>query len=113
MLNSIPGINEYDAILFTPNEDNIDQVEVRAVEYKNKGDDVGESTMGKFYDIIIFRLNDEEDRVEDLDKFSAILTDPSTYVSRMMSENWFGLVAKKTTTSDPFVDDIFAKWSAI
>jgi hypothetical protein len=113
MLNLLRNVaTDYDAIFFTPHDKEDDAIEVRSVTYKEKGNEVGGTEMGHFYDIVLFRLSDEYD-MTDLDKFSAILVDPRVYISRMIKDDWYGLVAKKTTTSDRFVKDVFDKWASV
>ena len=80
-------------------------------KYNKKGENLGGSREGKSYDIILFRMGDEG--VLDLDKFEAILTEPRVYISRMIKDDWYGLVARKTTTSNTMVQDIFDGWSKL
>ena len=112
MLEVFRKITDYDTISFVPNinSENGDEVKVEISNYKDSGEKIGGSPMGDLYEIILFRM-DEEYNLTDLDKFEGILIEPREYVSRMIKENWYGLVAKKTTTSDKLTSDVFAKWS--
>jgi hypothetical protein len=109
MLQQLREIKDYDAIFFVPHPEDETMTNINVASYKKDGEKVGGTTLGDFYDIILFRMTEEDDIV-DLEKFEAILVDPRVYVSRMVKEDWYGLVAKKTTTSDEFVKSTFDKW---
>ena len=111
MLEALKAMENYDIIFFTPHEENEDEVSVQSATYKTPGEKIGGTEMGDFYDIVLFRM-DEEDELIDLERFQAILVDPRVYVGRMVKSDYFGMVAKKTTNSDNMVDDIFAKWAS-
>ena len=114
MLEIFRQIKNYDTIFFVPNDESDDdnQVKLEIAHYKEQGEKVGGSEMGDLYDIIVFRM-DEEYNLIDLDKFEGILIEPREYVSRMIKQDWYGMVSKKTTTSHKLVDDVFAKWSGL
>ena len=109
MIDALKDMKDNDAIFFIPHEDDEELVNVKAATYKEFGEKIGGSEVGDLYDIIIFRLS-EDYNVIDLDKFEGILIDPRYYVSRMIKSDWFGLVAKKTTTPNTFVQDVFDSW---
>ena len=48
--------------------------------------------------------------VIDLDKFEGILVEPREYVSRMIKEDWYGYICRKTTTSEKVSNEIFDNW---
>lgn len=110
MLKQLQEITEYDTIMFIPHPEDDTLTNINVASYKKEGEKIGGTPLGDFYDIILFRMNEEDDIV-DLDKFEAILVDPRVYVSRMVKEDWYGMVAKKTTTSESFVANTFASWS--
>jgi hypothetical protein len=110
MLEALKDMKDSDAIFFIPHEEEDNLVNIKAAGYKDKGEKIGGSSIGDLYDIIVFRLSEEYD-ITDLDKFEGILIDPRYYISRMVKEDWYGLVAKKTTTSNTFVQDVFDNWS--
>lgn len=114
MLEVFRKITDYDTIFFVPNPDSEDdnEVKVEIANYKEHGEKIGGSSMGDLYEIILFRM-DEEYNMTDLDKFEGILIEPREYVSRMIKEDWYGMVTKKTTTSHRLTSDVFAKWSAL
>ena len=114
MLNVFQQIKNYDTIFFVPNPDSKDdsEVQIEVAQYKDPGEKVGGSEMGDLFEIIVFRLDDDY-KVTDLDKFEGILVEPREYVSRMIKEDWYGLVSRKTTNSHKLTSDIFAKWSAL
>jgi len=110
MLEVFRHINDYDAITFVPNLDGEEgTVKVDVSQYRDKGESLDSSSMGDMFDIIIFRMTDEYD-MTDLERFQGILVDARVYVSRMIKENWFGMVSRKTTTSGKMADEVFASW---
>lgn len=79
------------------------ELSVDGFEFKNFGEKLPGSEIGDLYDIIIFTENSPEEP----ERFKAILTSPIHYVSRMMDDGFLGVVAKATTTSDSFMNEIF------
>lgn len=57
--------------------------------------------MGDLYDIIIF----PEEPPKMPERFSAVLSSPTHYVTRMIEDGFLGVVARKTTNSDEFMND--------
>lgn len=112
MLKQLQDIKEYDTIMFIPHPEDETLTNVNVATYKKQGEKVGGTDLGDFYDIILFRMNEEDDIIE-LEKFEAILVDPKVYVSRMVKCDYYGMVAKKTTTSEDFVNNTFAKWTEL
>ena len=111
MIDFLRDIVDYDMIFFTPNSKDEDSVDIRSAKYKDPGNNVGGSDMGHSYEIIVFQMSD--DGIKGLDKFEAILSEPRVYISRMINEDWYGLVARKTTTSNNTVQDIFDSWAKL
>ena len=111
MLSVFQKIKDFDTIFFVPNpeSDNDNEVQIEVANYKEVGEKIGGSELGDLYDIIVFRL-DEECNVTDLDKFEGILIEPREYVSRMIKEDWYGMVTRKTTTSNVMSDRVFDNW---
>ena len=112
MLDVLRNIKEYDTIFFVPHPEDDNQVKLEVAQYKKAGEKIGGSSMGDNFDIILFRLNDDYD-ITDLDRFDAILVEPREYVSRMVKEDWYGMVSRKTTTSDEMANGVFANWSSM
>jgi hypothetical protein len=112
MLDVLREIKEYDTIFFVPHPEDDNQTKLEIAEFKNKGEKIGGSEMGDNYDIILFRLNEDCD-IKDLERFEAILIDPREYVSRLVKQDWYGMVSRKTTTSDEMANGVFAKWSSM
>ena len=112
MLKQLQEIKEYDTIMFIPHPEDDTLTNINVATYKKEGEKVGGTALGDFYDIILFRMSDEDNIVE-LEKFEAILVDPKVYVSRMVKCDYYGMVAKKTTTSEDFVANTFAKWTEL
>ena len=112
MLDVLREIKEYDTIFFVPHPEDDDQVKIEIAQYKKAGEKLDGSEMGDMFDIIVFRLNEEYDMC-DLDRFEGILVEPREYVSRMVKQDWYGMVSRKTTTSGEMANGVFAKWSSM
>ena len=97
----------FDTFFFLPGEQE-DTVHLESAVYKDSGEKLGGSAMGDGYHIILFRESEDGELV-DIEQFNAVLVDPLTYVSRMLSIDWFGIVAKMTTTSETFIQNTFDK----
>jgi len=109
MLEFLRSISKqpYDTITFISG-DKKDSLEVMANCYKDIGTKLGGSELGDTFDIILFR-EDEDGKLIDPDRFEAILMEPLEYISTLIKGDWYGIIARKTTTSQKFVDAIFDK----
>lgn len=105
-LKNMESINEFDVLFFLPRDE--DTLKIELCDYTNPGQQVGGNEMGKEYHITLFKFN-ENDGAYDLDTFDAILADPKTYISSLIPQNWYGFVARKTTTSKKFVEETLDK----
>lgn len=92
--------NEFDGINFYLNEDG--DIEVDSFKYTENYEKLAGSEMGDLYDIIIF----PEEPPKMPERFKAILTSPIHYVERMVGDGFLGVVAKATTTSNEFMDEV-------
>lgn len=97
----------FDAFFFLPGEDK-DTVHLEGAVYKNPGEKTGGSTMGDGYHIILFK-EAEDGELVDVEQFTAVLIDPITYITRMIEIEWFGILARMTTTSEAFIKSTFDK----
>jgi len=94
--------------------DKKDSIQICGTEYVNPGEDVGGSTIGSSYHIILFRehkTNKEE--YGDVDSFDAILADPLEYISGLIPQGWYGIIARKTTTSRPLIDRMLDNFNKV
>ena len=100
---------DHDAFYFvaSPKEkDDSSTIHFEGFMYNNPG--IYETyDLGQMYQIILYR-EDKEGLTIDLDLFEGILLDPYYYVSKLLSGGWYGVVAKKSTTSHKFVDEAYA-----
>lgn len=103
---------DVDFIMFFQGEKE-NSISIQGNQYEDRGEDVGGSSLGNSYHIILCRDSKEhEDKFDNFDSFEAILVDPLTYISDLIPQGWYGIVAKKTTTSQKVVDhmlDLFSK----
>ena len=96
---------DYDAILFLPHEEE-GKIQIEGKQFANKGEKLDGSEMGDCYQIILFKLDEEDDPIY-LEKFEAILTKPIEYISMLIPMDWYGMVCRKTTTSLKYANDVF------
>jgi hypothetical protein len=75
---------------------------VNLFDYKKKGEKVPGSSMGDFYHIILMPKKSDSEP----EKIEAILTSPLHYVESLMNDNFNGVVAKVTTTSEEVMNKI-------
>ena len=97
----------FDAFFFMPGPKE-DTVKVEAAKYKLPGENIDSSHMGNMYHIVVFKQDNQGNPVEP-DLFEAILTEPLEYLSGLIKCDFYGLVAKKTTTSTDFIQNLFDK----
>jgi hypothetical protein len=97
---------KFDSISFLPSDE--DCVRVEGSEFKEPGEKIGGNDIGDMYHIILFQL-DEQGDPKNLDWFEGILGSPLEYISHLIPMDWFGIIAKKTTTSGKFAQDMFDK----
>lgn len=107
MLESLKHLQsgDYDSYFFLPTDEE-DTTHFQASQYSNPGTKLDGSSMGDCYHIILFK-EDEEGTVIHLDRFEAILMAPLEYISRLLPDDWFGVICRKTTTSKELVDKTF------
>ena len=111
MLSYLQDINEYDILWFMPIEDDSDSIRISSNVYKDPGEPSRGNEMGDWWHIVLFQLEDMN--MKKLDHFEAILSDPREYISNLIPQGWYGLVAKKTTKSKNFLDDVLAKFKEV
>jgi hypothetical protein len=99
--------NKVDTIFFLPG-DSKNSIDIQTSEYAEPGEIIESSSLGEKWHIILFHC-DEKGELINPDKFEAILSDPLEYISGLIPQDWFGILAKKTTTSSCFVEEMFAK----
>lgn len=116
MLEGMQHLGEFDAIFFLPKDD--DNIHIQSNVYKNKGTPVENTVVGDKWHIILFQEDDSDKNENDLivknfDTFEAIFSDPREYISDLIKCGWYGVVSRKTTTSEKFYHDALAKFQDI
>jgi hypothetical protein len=101
----------FDTFFFLPGEKE-DTIHLESAMYKESSEKIGGSSLGDGYHIILFRESEDGELV-DVEQFNAVLIDPIAYISRMLSIDWYGIVAKMTTTSNNFIQNTFDKLTEI
>jgi len=105
------NMNDFDTLFILPGPKE-DSLHIEASTYKEFGEKVDGSSMGDAYHIILFK-EDTDGELVNVDRFDAIFVDPLEYMSDLIEQKWFGIIAKKTTTSENFIKRIFDKLSGI
>jgi hypothetical protein len=95
---------KYDFLTFLEGDEE-DQIQIQGTQYSNPGEKIDSSLMGDSYHIILFRNHKEKkDEYGDVDSFDAVLSEPLEYISGLIPQGWYGIIARKTTTSRPIID---------
>ncbi len=85
------------------------QVNLMGSEYANPGESVGKSSLGDLYHIVLFRDDKENpEEYDEVDDFEAILACPLEYASGLINGGFYGIIARKTTTSHKLMDKLLA-----
>lgn len=113
MLDFLEDIEDYDALFFLPDSEDDEGIQIKSSKYKTPGLPVSATENGSMWHILLFKCNEESGNVDNLDHFDAVLSDPREYISGLIPSGWFGLVAKKTTTSDIFMSDALDKYNSM
>jgi hypothetical protein len=98
----------HDAIFFLPG-DKKGSIKIEGATYKNPGEVIGGSNIGDAYHIILFKEDEETEELYNVDSFEGIFIDPLEYMSSLITQDWYGIVARKTTTSTDFIQKTFDK----
>lgn len=93
--------NSCDAITFVPNPSNHSETVITGIVYHDAGEKIGGSSLGDSYDITLFQ--EGEDTFFDNEQFEAVLVCPYTFSEKMFKDGRFGMIARKTTTSNTIV----------
>ena len=99
--------DDHDAYFFLPGPKG-NTIHLEGASYKDAGENVGHSAMGNAYHVILFKEAADGELV-DIDMFEAIFMDPLEYMSNLIPSGTFGIMARKTTTSDSFIQKTFDK----
>jgi len=104
--------SDYDALFFMPHDEDENKVEIHARKFVSQGEALDGNEIGPSWHVVLFKL-DEEGMAKDIDTFDAIFAEPREYVSELIPLNFYGVVARKTTTSKVFLEDFVAKISTV
>ena len=96
----------FDFVTFTSGN-NGEDLAITGNAYAEPGEPVGGSAMGKAYHVILFKENDPKKPIHDVDTFDAILVDPLEYMSGLLPQEWYGIIARQTSTSNNFIQKTF------
>jgi hypothetical protein len=100
--------DKFDFITFLSGDEE-GKVNIMGSEYANPGESIGGNTLGNLYHIVLFRDSQENsEEYDDVDNFESILTCPLEYISGLIPSGFYGIVARKTTTSDKLMDKLLA-----
>ena len=97
---------EFDFLTFLEGEQK-NSIEIMGTEYQERGEKLNVGLMGDSWHIVLFRENKEDsERYSDMDAFEAVLVEPLEYISGLIPAGFFGIIARKTTTSDKIINNI-------
>ena len=80
-----------------------DSIKIEGNQYLERGEPVGGNDLGHSYHIILCKDHPTEDKFDQFDSFEAILAEPLEYISGLIPQGWYGVIAKKTTTSNQII----------
>ena len=92
MLDYLREVVDYDILFFIPNDEYEDAMTIRGERYLDPGENVSPTSVGLTWTVMLFKYDD--DKVTDLEKFDAVLSEPREYISGLIPNGWFGVVAK-------------------
>jgi hypothetical protein len=106
MIEELRGLwdEECDTYMFLPTEKN-NHMYIQGSKYKIPGTKLNGTSMGDCYHIILFKEGDNGPI--ELDKFEGILGAPVEYMYTLITSHWYGVICKKTTTSETFANSVF------
>jgi hypothetical protein len=99
----------YDVYMFIPGESE-GEVRIEGNSFEELGDKLNGGLAGDCYQIAIFKESETEDKIVELDTFEAVLSSPVDYMERMIDDEWYGVLCRKTTNSLEFFNkavDVF------
>jgi hypothetical protein len=103
------GDSTYDALMVVPHPEKDGMLQIEFLKYKESGEKHSPNDLGDWHEIFLFQ-EDKDGEFINKDRFSAVLLDPIEYSSRLAKGGVYGIIGKKTSTSDSFFDDIEKKW---
>ncbi len=84
-----------------------DSIHIQGTEYKDPGEKIGGNSLGDTYHVILFKDHKtDKNKYDDLDTFEAILCEPLEYISGLIPSGFYGIIARKTTTSDKIINKL-------
>lgn len=92
-----------DGISFIPTKEL--NVDIKGFKYMRRSK-YEKYELGQMYHIVLYEV-DGDLNIVNPDNFSAILLDPHVYVTHLIENGFFGLVTKKTKSSNKFIKNIF------
>jgi hypothetical protein len=111
MLDFLRELKEkpFDFLTFT-SDDGGESLSIMGNEYATPGEPLGGNQLGSHYHIILFKDHPTDDeKYYDVDAFEAILADPFEYISGLIPAGFYGIIARKTTTSEPIIKNLLDK----
>jgi hypothetical protein len=87
-----------------------DSIKIEGTQYEDRGVPVGGNDLGNAYHIMLCKDHPTEDKYHQFDEFEAILAEPLEYISGLIPSGWYGVIARKTTTSTELVNRVLANF---
>jgi hypothetical protein len=104
---------KFDFLIFLEG-DQENSIQIQGTFYNDPGEPVDANSLGNSYHVLLFREHKENpDEYGDVDSFDAILVDPLEYISGLIPSGWFGILARKTTTSRPLIDRMLDNFNKV
>jgi hypothetical protein len=103
-----PIKNEKFDVMYFIAGDEKDSIDIQLRQFKENEESLSGTKLGECYQILLYK-HDKNGTCILPDKFEAILLDPMEYISGLIPNDWFGIIAKKTKNSHKFIDELFDK----
>jgi hypothetical protein len=97
----------FDVVYFVAGDED-DSIDVQLRTFKDTEEYLDETKLGSCYQILLYK-QDKNGTLINPERFEAILIDPLEYISQLIPQDFYGIIAKKTKNSHKFIDNIFDK----
>jgi hypothetical protein len=94
----------YDGFIFSPHPEKQFYTHIESFCYHDPGESIGGADFGKNYEILFLEPDKDDMIIED--RFTAILSDPVVYLEHLVKSGFYGIIGRKTTTSNLFFDSV-------
>jgi hypothetical protein len=107
MLDYLKLVENFDLLFFVPDDEHDNAMTVRGEQYLDLGEEIDKTSIGPSWTVMLFKYNEEDGNVMNLDRFDAVLSEPREYISSLIIDDWYGIIARRTTKSSQIIEELF------